>query len=380
MHIAIVGAGMIGAAAARHLALGHHHVTLIGPAEPANPHQHTGVFASHHDEGRITRALDPDPFWSRAGRDSIARYDQIARAGGIGFFTPVGCAIAGPAEGGAIDTVAATAAAQGVACDDLTDTTIAARFPTFSFPTGTRLLFEGESAGHISPRRLVAAQIATARAAGVQVVRSQVLALDEDKAGVTIRYSDGTVRADRVLVAAGGYTNAILPTPLPLQVRARTVTMMQLDAGEARRLAKLPSLIWLARDGHRPYLLPPIKYPDGQVYLKMGGDRHENVLPDDAASLGHWFRSGGDAKVGEMLLDLTHERIPGLRVVRHFTVACITTFSETGYPLIGPVGPRIHVATAGCGKAAKSSDELGRLAALSVTDQPLPDWAQVAVL
>jgi len=59
MHIAVIGRGLIGSAAARHLAKAGHAVTLIGPDEPADRKAHRGVFASHYDEGRITRALDP---------------------------------------------------------------------------------------------------------------------------------------------------------------------------------------------------------------------------------------------------------------------------------------------------------------------------------
>ena len=55
MRIAIIGRGLIGSAAARHLAEAGHEVVLIGPGEPANYASHPGVFGSHYDEGRITR-------------------------------------------------------------------------------------------------------------------------------------------------------------------------------------------------------------------------------------------------------------------------------------------------------------------------------------
>jgi sarcosine oxidase len=36
-------------------------VVVLGPDEPAHRAAHTGVFASHYDEGRITRVVDRDP-------------------------------------------------------------------------------------------------------------------------------------------------------------------------------------------------------------------------------------------------------------------------------------------------------------------------------
>ena len=50
----VIGRGMMGAAAARHLTLEGKRVALIGPEEPSDRLAHQGVFASHYDEARIT--------------------------------------------------------------------------------------------------------------------------------------------------------------------------------------------------------------------------------------------------------------------------------------------------------------------------------------
>ena len=49
----VVGKGMMGAAAARHLALSGARVALIGPDEPTDWANHTGAFSSHYDNARI---------------------------------------------------------------------------------------------------------------------------------------------------------------------------------------------------------------------------------------------------------------------------------------------------------------------------------------
>ena len=43
--------------------------------------------------------------------------------------------------------------------------------------------------------------------------------------------------------------------------------------------------------------------------------------------------------------------------------ACVTSFTPENYPAIGFASERIAVLTGGCGAAAKSSDEIGRLGA-----------------
>jgi sarcosine oxidase len=90
---AIVGRGLTGAAAARHLAEQVGGVVLIGPDEPVDRASHDGVFASHYDEGRITRTIDPDETWARFANRSIARYRDIETRSGIGFYAERGCLI-----------------------------------------------------------------------------------------------------------------------------------------------------------------------------------------------------------------------------------------------------------------------------------------------
>lgn len=46
--LAVIGRGLIGSAAARHLSKMGHDVALIGPDEPADFSQHSGVFGSHY--------------------------------------------------------------------------------------------------------------------------------------------------------------------------------------------------------------------------------------------------------------------------------------------------------------------------------------------
>lgn len=377
MEIAVIGRGLIGAAAARHLARAGQAVVLIGPDEPAAMVLHEGVFASHYDEGRITRSLDPDPFWSRASRASIARYPEIAEQGGIAFHTERGVLMAGPEGSAAMERIGQVAAREGIAAERLDAAGLAARFAEFRFPPGTMGWHEPRDAGHISPRRLVAAQSRAAERAGARLIAARVLALEERAEGVVIRHEGGDMRAARVLVAAGGYTNTLLPEALPLRVMARTVAFFEVSAAEAARLWALPPLIYLRADGDGPYLLPPIRYPDGRWYLKLGGDPVDVPL-GCGAEISDWFRSGGSAEVAQHLEAEMRARMPGLAIEAVSRAACVTTFTPEDRARIAMLTERIGVATAGCGRGAKCSDELGRLGALVVTGADLPDWARAA--
>jgi sarcosine oxidase len=348
VEVAVVGAGMMGSAAARHLADRGVRVALIGPEEPADRAAHDGVFASHYDAARITRRLDPDPGWSAAAAASIARYPELERRGGRRIFRETGVLMAGPETGPAAGFLAQTEAAgraAGVGFERLSRDAVSARFPS--------------------------------QAQGAELVRAEVRDIRETAEGVTLRLSDGgELRAGRALVACGAFSGAagLLPDPPKLRVHARTVALLALDAREAARLAAMPAILLRPPDrACDPYILPPVRYPDGRKYLKIGGDPEDRVLEGPEA-IKAWFRGGGDAGVADFLAGRLEALLPGLRHEGVRAEACATSFTGDGRPLIARQTERIAALTGGCGAAAKSADELGRRGALAVMGEALPDW------
>ena len=366
---AVVGCGLMGAAAARHLANMTEGVALIGPSEPADKAEHRGVFASHYDEGRITRTIDPDPVWAKLARNSIGRYRDIETATGISFYREVGSLLTGAGtEAGRryVERTQTAAEVAGVTAERLSQNGMRVRFPWFSFPDGTEGIFEADGAGHISPRRLVMAQAQLAERAGAERIEAAVASLREVGGHVAITLVDGTVvEAERVLCAAGGFSiqNGLLPQPLDLKVYGRTVVFFEVSEADVQAMRAMPSMIHKAvADRDDIYMLPPIRYPDGKFYLKIGGDPDEMLLQPE--ELGDWFRSDGRPHAREHLVARMQVLVPDLNVLSVSSASCVTSYTSTGYPAIGWLTPgRIGVVTGGCGAAAKSSDEIGRLGA-----------------
>ena len=242
------------------------------------------------------------------------------------------------------------------------------QFPWFRFPVGYGGVFEPRNAGHINPRALVGAQVALGEKAGVTVIRSEVASIEQIENMVAVRTVEGaSFTGSRVLIAAGGFSisQQLLRRPLDLTVKARTVLFAEVAADDLPRFAGMPSLIGAAlRQDESYYLLPPIRYPDGTFYIKIGGDPSDINLASEN-DVRAWFR--GDAN--HFAADHMAERLK--RVMPSFVPAalkwspCVTTFTRHGYPYIGFTGSdRIAVLTGGNGAAAKSSDEIGRLGAL----------------
>ncbi len=379
MRIAVIGRGLIGSAAARHLAEAGHDVVLIGPGEPADYAAHTGVFGSHYDEGRITRGLDRMPFWSAVSRASIARYRALERATNVPFYSEVGTLMAGPEGTAGVSDVGEVARQSGITCERLDHSALAARFGFFDFPSDTIGYFEARNAGYISPRNLVRAQGIAVKAAGGQIVEAEVIGFDETANGVVVHLGDDWLKFDRILIAAGGFTNGLLGDALPLKVYARTVALFEIEEAEAARLAGQPSLIYLGPNGEDPYLLPPIRYPDGKTYLKLGGDVVDTDLTTQEARKS-WFRAGGSVEVGAMLTDHIRTRMLGLDIRSTHIRPCVTTYTPTDLPIIDLLSERVAVAVGGNGKGAKNSDELGRLGGEAVLGKVAPELALAASL
>ena len=88
--VAVIGRGLIGSAAARHLAEAGVTTALVGPDEPVDRRASSGPFSSHADEGRITRIAGRTALWSEVAARSIARYSDIETRSGIPFHTSCG--------------------------------------------------------------------------------------------------------------------------------------------------------------------------------------------------------------------------------------------------------------------------------------------------
>ena len=361
----VVGGGMMGAPCARHLAEAGHSVALVAAPEPADRTRAAGPFASHHDAARITRRVAADPDWSLASRRSIARYRDLEARSGETIFREVGALMAGPRDGPMAGFAAGfLACARGL--DDPPDVLDAAgvRARTgLRLPEGSVATLETTAGGWLDPRAMRAAQVALAEAAGARVHALPAVARE----GRTVTLADGSrLSGGQVVVATGPHaaSDALLPARPRMRVWARTVAFARLDEAEGARLAALPSAIWVPEGwDHDLYMLPPVRYPDGRLYLKIGGQT-DSPLIGSAVDMADWFHGDGDAAVGARLLAEMRRVLPGLAVEAESTGPCAVVWTETGHPYIGPAGEGVTVLCGGNGAAAKCGDELGRLGAL----------------
>ncbi len=381
--IAVVGLGLIGSAALRELAeAGDVSVVGIGPAEPEDRAAWTGPFASHHDSGRITRRLDARHEWAVLASRSIDHYPRLEADSGVEFHTPSGLLFCRD------DAVGIANQREVIRRLDLPVEVSAVgddgRVGEYAFPPGWTLLSEPAPAGHINPRHLVRAQLTIAELAGATVHRSHVTEVELVDGWWHLTGPAGAVEARTVLFCTGAYLQNLHGVTLAASVRPEVVILGEVDEAEAQRLAEMPSAIHLLDHPELDdvYLNPPIRYPDGRWYVKMGGSHAGvGVLEGDAAKRS-WMAGDDAGRLLPTLQAVLTERLPDV-AFRSFSVRpCLITDTESHLPYVGRLddGGSAWVAAGGNGHSAKSSDAIGTLAAQTVlaggwVDDELPEDA-----
>ena len=374
---AVIGKGMIGSAAARYLSHWSDSVVLVGPDEPQGEWSaHEGLFASHYDQGRITRCLDGSLTWALWATRSIAAYPEIEAKSGIQFHYRSGgvqVCMNSTDPASSLAKAEQNALYLGTSYEKYSSENFRALYPQYYFDDGLIVLHETGEAGYINPRSLVAAQVKIAANQGADVVCETIVDIDAGREGVALTTDGGqTIHAKRVMVAAGAWTEFLTGAKLGLLPAPRTIVLARIDDAEAQRLSNMPTII-LYEGIASPhiegvYILPPIQYPDGNTYIKLGGSLLNIESPKNATELNQWFHGNGSEVEAQALESELYRVVPGLRVESVHVKTCVVTKLANGnMPLIEPIIPgKVMVATAGLGAAAKSSNEIGRIAALQL--------------
>ena len=115
-------------------------------------------------------------------------------------------------------------------------------------------------------------------------------------------------------------------------------------------------------------MLPPVRYPDGHHYVKIGSGHWRHPL-DDLDQIGEWFRSAPAGEDVARLSERLRELVPELADADIVHDPCVLADTASDRPIIDWSEPGRVAVAAGCnGRSAKSADEIGRLAAHLVND------------
>lgn len=394
--LAVIGAGPLGAATARHAAESGARVVVVGPEEAEDPASHEGTWAGWYDQGRMCHALEvPLPTVVLAMR-SRRRFDDLIARTGVDFLTPTHSVTVLPSsdlDGSSSlwfdrEVLARNAADVGADVDLLDEHELAAAYPNLRFEPGHVALRERD-AFILNPRALVEAELAAATAAGAELVRDEVVATERLGDRVRVQGADGrSWDATKVVLATGAATNAtgLLDRPLVTPTFGATVVLAEVDGPDA---VQMPTMMMLkVREGRTVFggiVMAPVQYPDGRWYLKLSGNSLLEHPLDGRDEIAAWVRTGGAADDLDTARELLGELLPGVEFLSMRTRPCLVCATPSDRPYIDWADEHTVVVVEG-ERGAMAADEIGRLAAgLALTGRwtdPLPqavfaaEWAE----
>lgn len=198
--VAVVGAGLAGAAAAEALTRRGRSVCVLEAAVPAGPG------GSSHGSARIFRRAYPDPFWiGLTGRAQDA-WRELEDRSGQALLRLTGGLDHGDVRNPAL--IAEGQDAAGVPHELLPAAAAAERWPAFRF--AGPVLFHSD-AGTLDPTATVAAMLALTAAAGGEVRQeSPVNSIEDVPGGVRVHTAGGSVRAGVAVLATGAWLPDLL--------------------------------------------------------------------------------------------------------------------------------------------------------------------------
>lgn len=263
MHVAVVGAGVMGAATARWLARDGHDVTLY--EQFAFGHKR----GSSHGATRVFRYSYPDPAYVAMAMEALELWRDLERESGEDLLRTTG----GLDSGKPLDQHVKALQECGAEFDVLDREEAAARFPWF-VPGDGPLLFQGDG-GVAFADRSVQAFLRSAEAHGAQLRPETKVESIED------------LDADVVVVTAGGWVRKLVaPLGIDVPVRPTRETVAYFDFDEPR----LTTLVeW---DDPSIYCLPSgdgvLKAGEHQAGATTDPDEEGTVDEASVARLSEW--------------------------------------------------------------------------------------------
>jgi sarcosine oxidase len=347
----VIGAGLLGLAAARALASRGREVTVLEQAEIGHP------AGGSHGSCRIFRLGYGDPGYVSMARRARELWRELETARGLRLLHPAPHLTFGDG----LDAVHAAMTAAGAPCELLPAATAATRFPMVA--TAGPALLEPDSC-------VIAADDALrALAATVPVIRTsvRVTAVADDGRQVTVSTDAGPFTARVVIVCAGPWTSGLLrPAGLTVPASATLERVGYLELGSPEPSAEVP--IFICHGARSPYGLPVPRSSLYKIGVHAGGPPADPDRRDD----------GADEEQAGQLARVARRYLPGLDPQPVRTETCIYDNSPDEDFVIDRAG-HVVVGSGTSGHGFKFGPLLGEwLADLAAGTPPGAGWPRFA--
>lgn len=345
----VIGAGIIGASAALHLAA--HGPTLLIERfeflhERGSSHGGSRIFRhAYEDEGHVRLARAADKAWRQIEERTGERL--LVRTGGLDILK-VGSPIA--------TDIASALTAAGSPFEVLSGQETRNRFPAFQLADDDQAVYQPD-AGITPATRAVATLLRATAAMGATLrERETVTGVSAVNGGVEVTTDKDTYSAARVVVAGGPWLGQVLPElGLELRVIKQQVLYLRIKDG-AREFAPYRMPVFIDRRVGEIYGMAAFELPHA---IKVGD--HAAAIPTDPDTRGFDL----EQELAERTAATTKALMPNLTGEIVSGITCLYTKTRDERFIIDshPEHPQIVVAGGGSGHAFKFGPVLGEAAA-----------------
>jgi len=362
--VVVIGGGVMGCAAAYHLAKRGRSVLLLEQFaighDRGSSHGHSRIIRLAYDVPDYVRlAQAAFPLWRALEQESGA--DLLLRTGGLDF--------AMPGTPG-FEATRATLVATGVVFEDLDRAGMAERYPQFHLTDGAVGVYQPD-AGILNADRCVATLAAEARRHSATIREHEpAIRIATNGAGVMVRTSAATYGADRLVIAAGAWARPLLlqiGLNLPLTVTREQVAFFAPRDPIQFTPGRFPIFVHHAADRHAGYGFPIFGLPGVKVAYHQGGPAVDPESDQRAA----------DPAVGEALHAYLARWVPGAAGELLLSQTCRYTNTPDEHFIIDrhPDHPQIVIGSPCSGHGFKFGVLIGAiladLAERGTTEQPI---------
>jgi sarcosine oxidase len=351
--VIIVGAGVMGCAAAYQLAKDGARVLLLDQFEVGHS------YGSSHGPSRIIRLAYDSLDYVALARASYALWRDLEAEAGAALLTQVGGLDIGRPDALALSEIQATYQAAGVPFERLDRDVIARRFPQFNLPEGTLGLYQADYS-LLAADRCVAALAAQARRRGAAIhEREPARQLRATSGGVEVRTDAGVYSAERLILSAGSWMRPLLrqlDLDLPLLVHKEQVAFFRANEPREFMPDRLPLVIHrFPNTTSLGSVFPIYDHAGVKVMIDRVGPQ---VAPEDP-----------DRSIDQPLLEQLRiyaaDLLPGLTGEVIEAVSCRYTMTPDEHFVIDrhPAYPQIVIASPCSGHGFKFGAVIGRILA-----------------
>lgn len=333
------------------------------------PREQHSVWSSHYDEGRLTHRSARTITLAHWADQALQQYHHIEALSGISFYTPCGTLNLSASSDGFSYTKQRylIESALNFRYVDYSAEQLAHTYPMLSRSLPYHGLYDAPPSGMIHPRRMVAAQLACAAHHGAIHHDDVVTRITPHHDFVTVETALGhEYKTQRVIVAAGAYSglSSLLPRSLDYTIKSEIVTLGEISSDTATFLSNMPTMMIDCQNNiiEDAYLTPPLRYPDGKRYIKLGSNSVDDVFFDSATALRQWILHGDTHRTHHAQIALLRSLFDQLDWISFRSLPCVITRTPHGLPFIERLHPRL-TAVVGCnGSLAKSGYIVGTIA------------------